>query len=287
MTDETRTPAPRRPRVAIQGERGAFSEVAALTLLGEEIEVVPCPTFESLFRAPEDQGATYVLAPIENSLVGTVLRSQDLLLESDLGIVGEVIIPIEHHLIGIPGSSLASVQVVESHPVALAQCERFFAAHPGIRRVAADDTAGSVRQVMSLGDPTRAAIASRRAAELYGGVILREHLQDHRENYTRFLLLGRSPALAAPADKLSLSLRVAHRSGSLLQALEPFARRGINLLKIESRPIHGRPWQYRFHLDLAGSLETPEVGAALDELRQRADEVRVLGCYPSAAASGP
>lgn len=271
-----------KPRVAFQGERGAFSEEAAVKLLGEDIQLVPRPTFESLFVAIDEGVADYVLAPVENSLAGSVHRSYDLLLESSLHISGEVIIPIRHFLIGCPGASFDAIRAVESHPVALAQCVRFFAAHPQIRRIATEDTAGSVARVVEQGDPTCAAIAGRRAADIYGGTILREHLEDHRENYTRFVLLTPSTSLIEGADKLSLVMKLPHRPGALHQALEPFAKRGIDLLKIESRPIKGCPWEYHFYLDLQASTKDSEVTSALAELRERATEVRLLGCYPSA-----
>src|SRR5580692_11449994 len=198
------TPARRSHRVAFQGERGAFSEEAAVKLLGEEIVLVPRPTFDRAFSAIGDGVADYVLAPIENSLAGSVHRSFDLLVDSRLNIVGEEIIPIIHYLIGPLGAAFEEVTVVESHPVALAQCEKFFSAHPRLKRIATEDTAGSVRDVLRSGDRTRAAIAGRRAAETYGGVILREHLEDNLENYTRFLLLSPSDALIENANKLSL-----------------------------------------------------------------------------------
>lgn len=273
--------AARLLRVAFQGERGAFSEEAALKLLGDKIEVVPRPTFESLFSAVSEGAADCAVAPIENSLAGSIHRSFDLLLESQLQITGEVVIPIIHNLIGPPAARLDRITTVESHPVALAQCEDFFRAHPHIKRIATEDTAGSVREVVRQGDPSRAAIAGKRAAEIYGGNILREHLEDHRENYTRFFLLARSPELTERANKLSLVMQVAHLPGVLHRALGVFARRGINLMKIESRPIPGSPWQYRFYLDLEASLRDPGTEAALDELKQCTDRVRILGCYPA------
>jgi prephenate dehydratase len=272
------------PRVAFQGERGAFSEEAAVKLLGEDVRLVPCQTFEKLFAAISDGLADCALAPIENSLAGSVHRTYDLLLQNSLHITAETVIRITHHLIGCPESSLETVTTVESHPVALAQCERFFAAHPHLKRLATDDTAASVRRVVEGGNPARAAIASSRAAAIYGGTILRDHLEDHRENYTRFVLLRAAPAVSEQSDKLSLVLRLAHRPGALQSVLEPFARRAIDLLKIESRPIMGQPWQYCFYLDLQASTSDAEVGHALAELRKRAAEVRLLGCYPSARA---
>ena len=161
-------------RVAFQGERGAFSEQAVLELLGDQAVLVPRPTFEAAFSAIKDGVADYLLAPIENSLAGSVHRSLDLLLESNLHIIGEVIIPIAHCLIGPPGATIEDVSVVESHPVALAQCEQFFISHSTIKRIATEDTAGSVREVVRAGDRKRAAIAGRHAAQFYGGKILQD-----------------------------------------------------------------------------------------------------------------
>jgi len=272
-------------RVAFQGERGAFSEEAAVKLLGEEIALVPRPTFEAAFSAIRDGAADYILAPIENSLAGSVHRSFDLLVDSRLNILAEVIIPIAHNLIAAPGVKFEEIAVVESHPVALAQCEQFFAAHPRLKRIATEDTAGSVRDVLQSGDRSRAAIAGKRAASLYGGTILRQHLEDNRENYTRFLLLSESSTVAENADKLSLVFQLDHRPGALYHSLEPFARRNINLMKIESRPVHGSPWQYRFYLDLQASRRDPEVAAALRELEGLVVNLRILGSYVSASRS--
>jgi prephenate dehydratase len=270
-----------KPRVAFQGERGAFSEEAAVKLLGEQIELVPRPTFEAMFAAIEDGVADLVLAPVENSLAGSV-AVYDLLLKSNLTIQGEVIIPISLYLIGPAGSSMDKVRTVQSHPVALAQCTRFFAEHPAIKRVVAEDNGGSVREVTQAGDNSRAAIAGRRAAEIYGGTILQSHLEDHPENYTRFLLLSRSTAVPAGADKISLVILLLHQPGALYKALEPIARHNINLVKIESRPLVGHPWEYHFYLDLLTSPESPETKAALAELKERTSEVRILGCYVAA-----
>ncbi|MFL6208597.1 MAG: prephenate dehydratase [Pyrinomonadaceae bacterium] len=273
------------PRVAFQGERGAFSEEAAVRLLGAQLELVPCPTFESLFAAVAEARADCALAPIENSLAGSVHKVYELLLTSALHISGEVIIPIQHYLIGCPGAVLAEITTVASHPVALAQCERFFAAHPAIRRVGAEDTAGSVAQIVRQDDRTRAAIAGRRAADIYGGTILRAHLEDHSENYTRFVLLAPAQSLSAGADKLSLVVQLPPKADALYRVLAPFARRNLELLKIETRPVAGQPWRYHFFLDLQASMQDGEVMGALDELRQHVTEMRLLGCYPSARRS--
>ncbi len=273
-------------RVAFQGERGAFSEEAAVKLLGDQIELVARPTFEAMFAAIEDGAADRVLAPVENSLAGSVYRCYDLLLESNLTVAAEVILPITHNLIGPPGATLASVRAVQSHPVALAQCTLFFERHPEITRAVAEDTGGSVREVVRAGDRHRAAIGSRRAAEIYGGIVLESHLEDHPENYTRFLLLAEeaTPAVASatPANKISLALFLLHQPGALFRALEPFARRNISLTKIESRPLVGHPWEYCFYWDVLADPGSPDVQAALAELRERTRELRVLGAYVAA-----
>jgi prephenate dehydratase len=199
--------------------------------------------------------------------------------------VAETILPIEHQLIGCPGASLADLRSVSSHPVALAQCEKFFLAHPNLKRVPTEDTAGSVREVMARGDKSCAGIAARRAASIYGGVVLAENIHDNAENFTRFVLLvpaAIAPQFASPeAHKMSIALRLAHKPGALLSAIEPFARHGVNLHKIESRPIHGRPFEYQFFLDVeANSLAS--LDAALTEARVATTFLRTLGLYPSA-----
>jgi prephenate dehydratase len=272
-------------RIAFQGDRGAFSEEAALKLLGQEIALVPCGSFDATFSATRDGAADFVLAPMENSLAGSVHRSFDLLVESGLHIIAEVVIPIVHNLIGLPGTNVAGLVSVESHPVALAQCEQFFIQHPHLKRIVAEDTAGSVREIMRAGDTQRAAIASARAAELYGAKILQDHLEDDRENYTRFFLLAASSAVPQDADKISLVFQLPHSPGSLQQALAPFAERNLNLMKIESRPVHGKPWQYRFYLDLQASARDPQTITALEQLAKFAVELKVLGSYKSAEIS--
>jgi len=276
---------PGKARVAFQGEPGAFSEAAAVRLLGTGISTVPRPTFDAAFRAIGEDIADALLAPVENTLAGSVVRVFDLLLDSNLTMVSETILHIEHQLIGCPGATLADLRSVSSHPVALAQCERFFLANPKLKRAPAEDTAGSVREVLARGDKSFAAIAGRRAAEIYGGAVLAENIHDNPENFTRFVLLVPSESaaqFASPAArKMSIAMRIAHRPGALLASLEPFVRHGVNLLKIESRPIHGRPWEYQFFLDIEAESPT-QIEAALSEVRQATSEVRVLGLYAAA-----
>jgi len=286
------TPQPNL-RIAFQGEPGAFSEAAAIQLLGENIVTVPRPTFDAAFHAMDESAADALLAPVENSLAGSVVRVYDLLLDSKLTIVAETILPIEMQLIGCPGATLDGLRSVASHPMALAQCENFFLAHPGLQRVPAEDTAGSVRDVLARGDKAAAGIAGRRAAVRYGGVILAKSIQDNSENFTRFVLLVPqdspsqnrllSPRLDAKVHKVSLALRLAHQPGALLAALRPFADHGINLLKIESRPIHGRPWEYQFFLDVQTS-EPGKLHEALHEVRGAASFFRFLGSYAPAGS---
>ncbi len=266
-------------RVAFLGERGTFSEEAALGLLGEGCETVSMPTFEELFRAIASGKADLILTPLENSLIGSVQRCVDLLLESSLFIIAETSLPVAHYLVGCDEATIDSITTVESHPAALAQCTKFFAANPGLKRIAADDTAGSVRRAIESGDPTRAGIGSKRAAEIYGGKIILEHVEDNSENFTRFALLSTTPDESGDGSKISLVLRLSNEPGSLHRALRPFVRRGIDLLKIESLPIRDTPREFNFYLDVQAPANPAELSGALDEIRENAVDVRFLGRY--------
>lgn len=268
-----------KPRVAFQGEKGSFSEAAILQILGDKCETVPRPTFDDLYKAIEENRADYILSPLENSLVGSIHRCYDLLLNSSLHIIAETVLPVSHFLIAAPNAGFETIKTVESHPAALAQCERFFAAHPDLKGIAADDTAGSVKNVVESGDVTRAAIGGKRTAEIYGGVILREHIEDHAENYTRFGLLSAKSDETEKGAKISLVIRLNNKPGALHSALRPFVRRGIDLLKIESRPIKHQPSQINFYLDLQAPANESELRGALEEIREQAEEVRFLGRY--------
>lgn len=276
--------------MALQGEAGSFSHAAALALYGADLELVPCPGFEDLFAAVASGAAARGVVPIENSLAGSIHENHDLLGAHSLPIVAEIRVRVRHCLVARPGTALLDVRRVASHPVALAQCRRFLAGHREIEAVPAWDTAGSVRDLMAGRLPADAAIASALAAELYGAAVLAEGLEDHAENWTRFLALAREPAPLeeASAAKTSLVFHLANVPGSLHRALGAFADRGLDLARIESRPIPGRPWEYAFYLDViepAGSLG--RVAQALAALRDQAREVRVLGVYPPAPASPP
>jgi len=266
------------PRIAFQGERGAFSEEAAQRLLPFAIETVPCHTFESLFAAIDEGRADLALAPLENSLAGHVTRSYDHLYESSLWVRAEVVRPIHHCLIGRPEARLETIRTVQSHPVALAQCERFFSEAPDIKRVTAEDTAGSVREVMERADAGAAAIAAAHAAQVYGAQILKANIEDYPENFTRFVLLGREPEVVSGADKHSMVLKLRHEPGSLYRALAPFAENGINLANILCRPLKRSPWHYLFFLDFM-TPSRQATHAAIEQLRGMAEEVRMLGSY--------
>ena len=273
-------------RVAFQGEPGAFSSEAARRLLGDDITVLPRETFEGMFAAVEDGSCDYGLAPIENSLFGSIHQNYDLLLKYNLRIVGETNLRIVHNLIALPGVKLEDVRRVYSHPAALGQCLRFFAAHPALQPVAAYDTAGSVKMVMEQRAPDAAAIASQAAAEVYGAQVLIKGIEDDPENYTRFLLLAHADHCGEPppeADKTSIVFALENRTGSLFRAMAVFALRELDLTKIESRPLIGRPWEYSFYLDLIGHTAEPRVRNALAHLAEFASSIKILGCYRRAA----
>jgi prephenate dehydratase len=265
--------------VAIQGELGAFSHEAAREVAGPDIDVMSCPTFDALFAAAVSEEADRALVPIENSLAGSIHENYDRLWASPLHIVAETQLRIRHCLIARPGTALASIRRVASHPVALAQCRRFFAERPQIEAIAAYDTAGSVKDLLRDGPATQAAIASRLAARLYGGQVLLDEIEDDPQNYTRFLLLAREPGPASAASKTSIVFTLKNEPGALYRALGVFSLRGLDLAKIESRPLRGRPWEYAFYLDVLGDPGA-RTRDALEELRGMAHELRVLGSYP-------
>ena len=268
-------------RVGFLGDAGSFSETAAIGILGNECDYISYPTFEELYRAIDEDSVAYIISPLENSLVGSIQPCYDLLAASDLGVVAEIILPVSHFLIAGPTATIDSITTVESHPAALSQCERFFAAHPGLRRIAGDDTAGSVRRAVESGDATRAAIGGRRSAAIYGGKIIREHIEDHADNFTRFALLSKDTTENPAGGKISLILRLKNEPGSLHSALRPFVRRNIDLTKIESRPIKGQPAEFNFYLDLQAPASESDLRGALDEVREQAASVRYLGRYPT------
>jgi prephenate dehydratase len=274
--------------VAFQGEHGAFSESAARRLLGSEVTLRPCETFDDMFEAVRSADADCCVAPIENSLAGSIHRNYDLMIESGLTIFGETNVRIVHNVIAAPSVNLENVRRIYSHPVALAQCLRFFRANPEMEAVPTHDTAGAVREVLGRQQPDEAAIASAQAAEIYGGTILASSVEDHQQNFTRFLLLAPDvrgsevcPIEPARRWKTSLMLRLPDKPGALFRALGAFAIVDIDLSKIESRPIEGRPWEYAFYIDVIGRRTDAPLERAISNLEQMADELHVLGSYPT------
>ncbi|MCS7060495.1 MAG: prephenate dehydratase [Anaerolineae bacterium] len=273
------------PTVAFQGEAGAYSEQAAFDFFGGQAQPQPRPTFDAVFAETASGTCDYGIVPVENSLAGSVHRNYDLLMRHSLHIVGEVIVRVRHNLIALPGVELREIQRVYSHWQALDQCEKTLGRLlPGVERVQVYDTAGAVKMVLEEQRRDTAAIASKRAAELYNLPILREGIEDDPTNFTRFVVLGREPASPPPAVPCKTSIVFATRNtpGALYKALAAFALRDIDLSKIESRPLQGSPWEYLFYLDFIGN-QTDEVCAhALAQLREFSTFVRVLGSYPRA-----
>ncbi len=269
--------------VAFQGEPGAYSEEAALEALGPSIRPLPCPRFEDVFQAVVEGKAHRGIVPIENSLAGSIHRNYDLLLRHSVHIVGEYHYRVRHCLLALPGTRLEDLEEVRSHPQALAQCEQSIQ-RLGLRPVPAGDTAGSARWVREHQTRTVAAVASRRAAQVYRLQVLMENLEDNPQNYTRFLFIARKPYEGPDAEdeayKTSVVFTLPNRPGSLFKALSVFALRDIDLTKIESRPIPGKPWEYLFYVDFVGHAHRGAGERALNHLAEIAPFLRVLGSYP-------
>jgi arogenate/prephenate dehydratase len=265
-------------KIAYQGEPGAFSEAAARRV-EPDAQFIPCRSFDEVFDAAEAGSAAYGVLPIENSIGGSIHRNYDLLLERTLPIVGEVELPVVHHLLALPGATLDGLRRVYSHPQGLAQCERFLRTLTNVEIIATYDTAGSAKMVADAGLKDAGAIASARAGEVFGLTSLAASVQDFDDNITRFLVVGKSPLPNRVADKTSIVFSLANEPGSLFKALSVFALRGISLTKLESRPIPGRPWEYLFYVDLAAARDELHCSRALAHLGEFAPMLRTLGTY--------
>jgi prephenate dehydratase len=277
-------------RVAFQGDLGAFSQQAIRQLLGARAEPAPYQRFDQVFAALRGKKVSAAVLPIENTLHGSVHENYDLLLRYDFEITAETSVRIVHNLIAPPGVTFERVRKVYSHPVALNQCLDFFRKHKRVERVTFYDTAGSVKMIMKERPKDAAAIASELAAKIYGGRILRREIEDDRQNFTRFFLLeppGSKPRTMRGAAKnpwkTSLVFSTKNIPGALFRALSALALRDLNLVKIESRPLRGKPWEYLFYLDLLGRSSDPVVKKALGHLEELADFLRVLGTYRAAS----
>lgn len=277
-------------RAVFQGVAGAYSHLAARSFFGGAGDAVceGLPEFADVVRAVEGGSATHGVLPVENTTAGSVHPVYDLLLGTGLSVVGEIVLRVEHCLVGVDEVPLGSLRRVYSHWQALAQCSRFLAKLPEARAVAWGDTALAVAKIAEDGDPAQAAIASEEAARRHGLPVLRRNVSDERENLTRFLVLARDPVRVDPRQpaKTSLVMTVPHRPGALLKPLAALEAHGLNLTKLESRPQKGSPFEYLFYLDFEGNLEEPRVRYALSELRCATGSLRVLGCYPAARRPG-
>jgi chorismate mutase/prephenate dehydratase len=268
-------------KVAFQGERGAYSESAVYQFFGAETQVKPCRDFKDVFDSVCTQETQHGIVPVENSLEGSVPQNYDLFLRYDLKVCGEVVVKIEHCLVANPGAALEDIKVVYSHPQALGQCRSFLEEFDR-ELIPTYDTAGSVKMIKEKGLINAAAIASKRAAELYGMHILAEDIADNSENYTRFFVLSTKDSAPTGKDKTSIIFSAAHKPGSLYNALGEFAKRGINLTKIESRPTKQTPWEYNFYLDFEGHRCETRCIEALKALERYAVFIKILGSYPKA-----
>ena len=269
-------------KIAIQGEPGSFSHEAAIKLAADAV-IVPCSLSADVFAALDQGDVEAAVIPIENSLAGSVLEHFDLLLAHDVQVERETLLRIRHNLIAISGASIGEIDRVFSHPVALAQCRRFFAQHSRMEACAFYDTAGSVKQIVELQDRFAAAIASEAAAQFYGARILQSGIEDNPENFTRFFLVRRAQdAVSDPrSNKISLAFSVENRPGSLVAALTKLSGQGTNLTKIESRPVHGKPWEYIFYVD--AQIHSFEEGSrVIQALSSHCFMVKELGRYREA-----
>ncbi|MEM2041264.1 MAG: prephenate dehydratase [Nitrososphaerota archaeon] len=268
-------------KVAFQGEKGSYSEEAVIKHFGAGAEPIPKRTISAVFSAVEVGEVDAGVVPIENSIEGSVTETYDLLLTTSLKVIGEIYLKIVHCLIGLPGTDIKSIKRVYSHPQAISQC-RGYIASMGFEYISIYDTAGAVKLIKETGDKTAAAIASERAAEIYGMQILARSIEDYGRNYTRFLIIGKNNPPPGERCKTTVIFTLSHIPGALYQALGAFALRGINLTKIESRPTRSRPWQYNFYIDFEGSIEEKHVKEALAELSSKTLFLKVLGSYPMA-----
>ncbi len=267
--------------IAFQGEHYAFSEIAAKKFLGEATICHPRETFEQVFQSVKEKNPPLGIIPIENTLSGSIHQNYDLLLENSVRIVGEVNLRIELHLIAKPDVEFPQVRTIYSHPAAIGQCRNFWKKNPAIKIVPTYDTAGSVKIIAEKGLTNAAAIASRQAAEDYNMNILFSEIEDYPENYTRFLIISTEPFNFGEVNKTSIVFATKHIPGALFKSLSVFFLRDLNLLKIESRPLRGKPWQYIFYLDFAGSTEQDACKNALRHLEEIAEFIKMLGSYPA------
>ncbi|UCG13453.1 MAG: 3-deoxy-7-phosphoheptulonate synthase [Deltaproteobacteria bacterium] len=266
-------------RAVFAGEMRAFAHKAASQFFGSEVKIEPVPSFRSVYQEVKNGNADFGVIPLENSLTGSVHENYDLLLDYEVRIIGELTLRIVHALIGHPGTQLEDVKRVISHPQAFEQCRDFLEQQQGWELVAARDTATAVRRIKEEGNPGEVAIAAKEAAALYGLDVLKEGIETNARNYTRFAVIAAGRITNGPRGKSSLVYSTSNTPGSLYDTLKIFAENGVNLVKLESRPIHGKPWEYMFYVDLEGDIEAPELQAVMEELSEKTEYLRILGTY--------
>ena len=269
------------PRVVYQGEPGAYSEMASIRFFGDSVQAKGLEQFEDVFQALKNGEADYGVLPIENSSTGAIRQIYDLMTQYDCFVVGVTTVAIQHCLMALPGASLDSIQTVYSHEQGLFQCEAYLNKHPKWNRVPQADTAGSANMVAKSGDPSKAAICSKRSAELYGLEILAEAINSNVNNTTRFVVVSPKMELREGRDKVSTCFCIPHQSGSLHEILTIFAVHGLNMVRLESRPIQGSSWEYMFFLEFTGDVTASGMEGVFRELTQSAEQVRVLGNFAS------
>jgi 3-deoxy-7-phosphoheptulonate synthase len=266
-------------RAALLGQKGTFSHKACTQFFGANVSAMPLLSFRSIFQAVKDGEADFGVLPLENSLTGSIHENYDLLLEYDLRIVGEITLRIVHHLIGHPGTGIGGIKRVFSHPQGFQQCRQFLDSHEEWELVSVTDTARAVTTLKESGITTDAAIGSQEEAVIHGMEILEEGIETNPRNYTRFVIIGRQHLPKRPRTKSSLIYSTGNQAGALYKTLRIFANNGINLVKLESRPIPGKPWEYMFYVDLEADLESPELEPVLRELEEHTDYLKILGSY--------
>lgn len=268
-----------RARVVFQGAEGSYSQMAMMQYFGENVNSFHVDTFRDAMCAIEEGSADFAVLPIENSTAGIVNEIYDLLVEFENYIVGEQIIRIEHCLMGVPGTDLSKIRTVYSHPQSLMQSARYLSAHENWQQISIQNNAFAARKVSEEKDVTQAAIASEKAAKIYGLDILKRGVNQSETNSTRFIIVTNQKIFLKDAKKISICLEVPHESGSLYHMLSHFIYNNLNMTKIESRPIEDRNWEYRFFIDFEGNLADGAVKNSLRGLRDEARNMKILGNY--------
>lgn len=266
-------------RVGYQGKNGTFSDIAVSEFFKEPIEKVNYTNFKSIFKDVESGVIDYALVPVENTTTGIISRTYDLFKEYEVYAVGEINVPIIEHLIGLENTPIEDIKEVYSHPEALGQCEHFFQENPHIKSVAYQDTSASVEYVKKCNDKTKAALGSYLAAKYYELSILKEDVRDNKYNTTRFLCITHNSYITDDANKISTMFVLKHEAGSLYNVLRVFAQNNINLLKLESRPLPQKNFEYLFYLDFDGNMDHENVKKALKEVEDYCISYKILGCY--------